>query len=364
MTLPRSCLARPERTPRVPDGRPWWRSAYLALAAVVALMVWHTLVRNWDRFRSLSIAVSFEPAWIALSALATFAAYGLQIEAWRRILAGSDRPSYARAARIQLLANLARYVPGKVWGVAALVVLTERAGLDPWTAGTSAFTLQAVAVGTGVAVAATTIPVVESWARLTAAGAIAAATFALLVSAPVMRWVVGRAGRSARSGPLSMAAAGESVALMLAAWLAHGGAFSLLSHGISLTGPLRFTTAAGVFACASVAGVLALFAPAGVGVRELALIALLTPTLGTGGAVALSVGSRLLLTMCELLAALGAVLVGRAIQADVLRTAGGGGRAKGRPEPEGRVPDRSSRVPDRSSREGLERAAARERRVI
>jgi uncharacterized membrane protein YbhN (UPF0104 family) len=50
--------------------------------------------------------------------------------------------------------------------------------------------------------------------------------------------------------------------------------------------------------------VLALFAPGGVGVRELVLIGLLAPFLGSGGAVAVSVASRLLLTVLEAAAAL------------------------------------------------------------
>ena len=51
-------------------------------------------------------------------------------------------------------------------------------------------------------------------------------------------------------------------------------------------------------------GLLALFAPGGVGVRELVLIGLLAPALGSGGAVAVSLASRVLLTVLEGAAAL------------------------------------------------------------
>ena len=64
-------------------------------------------------------------------------------------------------------------------------------------------------------------------------------------------------------------------------------------------------------------GWLALFAPGGVGVREVVLIGLLTPALGGGGAVALSVASRILLTLTEVAAPLGALLITRAAKEDV-----------------------------------------------
>jgi hypothetical protein len=66
-----------------------------------------------------------------------------------------------------------------------------------------------------------------------------------------------------------------------------------------------------VFAAGYVVGLLALFAPGGVGVRELVFVALLAPSLGAGGAVAVSVGSRLLLTITEAGSALAALLLGR-----------------------------------------------------
>ena len=48
---------------------------------------------------------------------------------------------------------------------------------------------------------------------------------------------------------------------------------------------------------------LAIVAPGGVGVREAVFLAFLTPALGSGPALALTVASRLLLTLTEALAA-------------------------------------------------------------
>src|SRR2546422_9349251 len=67
---------------------------------------------------------------------------------------------------------------------------------------------------------------------------------------------------------------------------------------------LPLTTAIGAFTLGYILGLLALFAPGGVGVRELVLVGLLAPFLGSGGAVAVSVASRVLLTLTEAAAVL------------------------------------------------------------
>ena len=67
--------------------------------------------------------------------------------------------------------------------------------------------------------------------------------------------------------------------------------------------------AIGAFASGYIVGLLALFAPGGVVVREGVLVMVLTSAIGAGPAVALAVGSRLLLTVTEIGAALAALAI-------------------------------------------------------
>jgi uncharacterized membrane protein YbhN (UPF0104 family) len=92
--------------------------------------------------------------------------------------------------------------------------------------------------------------------------------------------------------------------LTVLSWGTYGAAFWMLTRGLVPDTPLPLTAAIGAFTLGYILGVLALFAPGGVGVRELVLIGLLAPFLGSGGAVAVSVASRLLLTVLEATAAL------------------------------------------------------------
>ena len=162
MTAPADSAARPPH--RTLPG-PWVWAVQLTVGAVVALLVGRALVRNWSEFRSLHVAVAFQPGWLALSVLAVFATYAIQVESWRRVLAGwAQRLPYARALRIWMLVNLGRYVPGKIWSVAGLMVLAQRAGVDAWAAAASAVVIQALGWGN------VNIPLFEAVKELIAKG--------------------------------------------------------------------------------------------------------------------------------------------------------------------------------------------------
>src|SRR5881397_993205 len=314
----RACTGRRSSGPGRVMRRWFWWAVQIAIATLVVRMVWGAIVKNWGEFRSLHVSLAPRPGWIALSVLVVFLTYALQIESWRRLLAGwTQHLSYRRAARIWLVVNLGRYIPGKVWSVAGLIVLAQRAGVEAWAAGASAFAIQAVGLGTAVAVVAAAIPGTESPLRLGAAGIVAVATIGVLAWARGGGAVARLAGRAEPFRPLPLAAVAESAGLTLASWVTYGMAFSFLARGLGLPGTLSLPTATGVFALGYILGLLALFAPGGVGVREVVFIGLLTPALGTGGAVALSVGSRVLLTLCEAAAPLGVMLVTGRTKEDV-----------------------------------------------
>lgn len=285
--------------------RGWLWAGQCAVAAAVVAVVAGSLARNWTAFRATHVALAVRPALLAAAVLAVGATYAVQIEAWRRILAGwGQRIGFATAARTWSLANLGRYLPGKVWSVAGLVLLARRAGVNAAPAAASAFVAQAVTLGAGAAVAAAVTPHATSPWRLASAAVAALGTVAALSWPPTARRLGRLAGATTPLAPLPALAALTSAALAAIAWLGYGAAFWLLARGLVSGVGLPLTTATGIFAVGYMLGWLALFAPGGVGVREVVLIGLLAPSLGGGGAVALTVASRLLLTALEAAAAL------------------------------------------------------------
>ena len=272
--------------------------------AVVAF-VSRSIARNWTEFRSLHVQLTITPAWIAAAALLVLVTYVMQIESWRRILAGwHQRLRFLTAARIWTLANLGRYVPGKVWSVAGLLVLAQQAGVAAGPATASAFVIQAVALGSGVAVVAAVTPQAAPPLRLLLAGVAAVGTIALLAWRPTALWLGRFVSAAAPLEPLSLSAVLASTLLTVLSWGTYGASLWMLCRGLLPDAHLPLGTAIGAFTLGYILGLLALFAPGGVGVRELVLIGLLAPFLGSGGAVALSVASRILLTILEAAAAL------------------------------------------------------------
>ena len=289
--------------------RRWlWAVQGLVTLAVVAF-VGRSIARNWSEFRSLHVTLAVAPGWIAGSIGMVFLTYAMQVESWRRILAGwGQRLAFGPAARTWSVANLGRYVPGKVWSVAGLVVLAQRAGVAPGPAAASAFVIQAVSLGSGVAVVAGVTPHSASPLRLALAGLAAVATILVLVWRPTALWLGRVVTSMAPLEPLAPSAVLAAIILTVLSWGTYGAALWMLARGLlhdaPVPLPLPLTTAIGAFTLGYILGLLALFAPGGVGVRELVLVGLLAPFLGSGGAVAVSVASRVLLTLTEVAAAL------------------------------------------------------------
>ena len=269
------------------------------------VLVARTVGRNWAEFRSLEIHLHPRAGLLGLATLTVFFTYVWYIEAWRRLLAGwAQRIGFGDAARAWCLANLGRYVPGKIWSVTGLVVLAQRAGVRGSAAAASAVAFQALVLGTGVAVVAGATPHATSGLRLLVGVVVAVASLGVLVWGPTARWVGRLMNADAPLTALPLSAVVLSAGLMFLGWLTYGFAFWLFVRGLLPEAQLPLAAAAGAFTLSYILGTLALFAPGGIGVRELVLVSLLTPSLGSGGALAVSVGSRVLLTVTEAGAAL------------------------------------------------------------
>ena len=290
-------------------------AVWIGQAILAGILIWfvgRSVFLNWNELRRLDVAIRLRPFWIILAAIMIWTAYGILIEAWRRILIGWGQTlGYGPGMRIWCLSNLGRYLPGKVWSVVGLAVLAQRSGVDGWAAAGSALVMQALAVGTGALVVSIGAPGAASPIALTVACTLAGCVILALAWPRAAERVVSvvRPGTEFRSLPLSVVLMGMAVTLV--SWASYGAAFWLLAKGIFEATDFSMVQATGIFAAGYIVGLLALFAPGGVGVRELVFVALLAPIFGSGGALALSIAARLLLTATEASAALVALFADR-----------------------------------------------------
>ena len=278
-----------------------------AAALVVAGFIARTFVRNWAEFSRTPLELELQPAWIIASALLVWGTYGVLIWAWRALAASWAPPlPLVESARIWAVSSLGKYVPGKVWALAGMAMLASRAGMPGWAATGSAVLMQALALATGALVIGVSgtaaLEAAHPGARLVLLLLALASLGGVVLSAwpPLATRLLARlSGPGESPGPPMHGALVAGAGANLVAWLAYGAAVWCLARGILGGVRLGFAASAGAFAASYLAGVLAVFAPGGLVVREALFIVLLEPVLGLPRATALAVASRLLLTFTE-----------------------------------------------------------------
>ena len=293
------------------------RLVFAAQLLFAAAVVWYAgagLVRQWADAEAELRALA--PSWpaIAAASVVVLATYALLIEAWRRMLvAWSARLAFVDASHIWFVSNLGKWVPGKVWQIAAMAGMARQRGVSASAAAGSSIVVNLANLASGFAlILVTGSRVLErstgDGRALGVAGVVLA--LAALVALPyLLPWLARTAsrltGRAIELPRLPARAMWLAVTSTAVAWLLYGLAFALFTRGIvqggaaSLTGVVPAFVA--VYTGSYLAGYLALPAPGGLGVREAALVALM-PAFGLATpaqALVIGLASRLWLTALE-----------------------------------------------------------------
>ena len=306
--------ARPARAARRPPrGRGAVRLA--VLAGFLAARAW-SLTTQWPAVRPLLGQLSIRSLAAALAAV--LAGIYATFLCWRAVLAdlGGRLPVLA-GARVFFLGQLGKYLPGSVWPVMAQMELGRDYGVPERASGAAVGVFLLVVVGTGLAVAAATAPLLGLEALHAYWWLLAVLPVALVAIVPaVLNRLIGVALRLARRpplpAPLSTGGVLRAAGWALVSWLAYGTQLWVLAGQFgSPAGPPPLLRATGAFAAAWCAGFLLVVAPAGAGVREAALVLLLGGVLTRPEATVAAVASRLLFVLGDLGWGAAALLVGR-----------------------------------------------------
>ncbi|MDF1502625.1 lysylphosphatidylglycerol synthase domain-containing protein [Roseisolibacter sp. H3M3-2] len=287
--------------------------AWLATLAFVAFVLWKAsedLSANWARVEAR--ASSLDPSWglVALSTLLVLATYALLIHAWRSLVAAWGAPlGFRDAARIWTVSNLGRYLPGKVWSIAAMGLMSRQAGVPAGAASGAAVAGTLVNIAAGFAVLLLTgLPVLRSLTAgseslaVAVAGAITVGLLALpFLLGPLMRRAARLLGRDVPVREAPRPVLWLVVLANVAAWVGYGLAFGVLARALLPGSAGNWLGYVAVFTGSYLAGYLVLFAPGGIGFREIAMVTALTGLglTSTVDAWLLAAASRLWLTVLE-----------------------------------------------------------------
>lgn len=284
----------------------------VAFALAAFWFVGRAVVHYWgDVRRSLETVA---PSWglILASGGLVLAAYGVLIQTWRIMVAGWEgrQPlAFGDTTRIWFVSNLGRYVPGKIWQIAAMSALAQQRGVSPVAATGSALIVNLANILSGFVVAlAGGVRLIDATTQGRSGTAVVVALVLLagllllpVLLPPAMRLAGRLTGRLARPPQVPSRAVWAATVGTGAAWALYGTAFALLAHGIlpALGGGVWDFIA--VYTVSYLAGYLFVPAPGGLGVREWTMVQGLT-VLGIaapGEAWTIAFVSRLWLTVLE-----------------------------------------------------------------
>jgi len=299
---------------------PSWRSRlmhygrYVFIAAVVVAMATFLWRQRQDVHDAL---VSLPPGSVALSLLLALIGAGLPGLVWRDLVTAQGyRTRPLAGLRVFFLAQLGKYLPGGIWNYVAQVDMARDLRVPPRQSALASLLSLALSVITALITAGLTLPfalpglLAAYWWTFLAIPVLVA----LLVPRCVTWWsslAFRLLRRPAEPVRLTGATLLRASLLMMASWLALGLHLLLLVRGTGGDIASLPLLSIGGFALAWVAGFLVLFAPAGAGVREAALVLCFAGVLPGGVVLTIALLSRVLLVVADGLLALGLLLGAR-----------------------------------------------------
>jgi glycosyltransferase 2 family protein len=275
------------------------------LALTVGFCAW--AVRDqWAKARPL--LENANPAYLTLAFTIVAAYYLVFILGWIRMLDAWGIPvGYRAALQAEMVSMLAKYLPGALWTPAARTVALRRyAGVTD-----TATVLASILVEAGLSAISGVIVFVVSlaWVRDVNAPLPALILFALLLTAllhpRVFRPLTNKLLRPFGADgiePLPFPFMLGLLVFYCGTWLIGGFAvyFMLRSVGAEV-GLATIPFLGGVSAVGAIVGVLAVFAPSGLGAREASMYGLLLAVTTPGAALSVTLLNRLAITIVELL---------------------------------------------------------------
>ncbi len=237
---------------------------------------------------------------------------------WRTLLGDlGTRLSLPEAWRINFIGQLAKYVPGSIWPVVAQTELGADRGVPRGRSALSVLLGYAVMTCTGGAVAAVTLPFAAGGSFRHYFWVLLAVPVALIVLSPpvlnrLFAWLLRVLRRAPLQQGLSVRGLSRTMGWALAGWTCNGLMTYVLLSRLAGHSTGSLLVSIGGYALSWVAGFLAVFAPAGAGVREAVMVAVLSSRTTAATALTIALVTRALAVVCDAITGAGAAaLIGR-----------------------------------------------------
>ena len=263
----------------------WKHVIRLAASALVVAVILFFLLRvlygNWAQISQYDW--SFNLPLLLLSYVALAGSYFVDIGVWwQTIKRMGERIPYLRALRLYFAASLAKYIPGTIWQFLGWFYLAQREGVSKIAAGTSVLLTQALSALAGAMLA------MAAFAALGSTNLVKQLLPMLLIfpvaivllQPRVIKSVMNHGLRYMKRPPVEFDLRFRDLVaiflMYLFSYVLWGLALFLFTNSLTHLPVTNFIPFLGVFPAAYALGLLAPFAPAGIGVREATLTYLLS----------------------------------------------------------------------------------------
>jgi glycosyltransferase 2 family protein len=289
------------------------RLGFLAVVvALLAVALYGQAGTLWNEIQRLSWPV------VLLAFVLSTGGLVCSLMVWREMLADlGSRLSIPEAWRIYFIGGLSKYVPGSIWPVLAQAELGADRGIPRSRSALSVLLCYAVMTCSGAVVAAITLPFAKAasvaqyfWVLLLIPVGVVA------LSPPVLNRMLRLVLRLARQPELpqgvSFRGLARTVTWAMAGWACNGLMIYVLMRELAGVRQGTLLISVGAYSLSWAIGFLAVFAPAGAGVREAVMVAVLHSQTTTAIALTVALVSRALSVVGDALTgAIASALVGR-----------------------------------------------------
>lgn len=288
------------------------------LIALVVYFAGKQLIENWTEVKKYDWTINW-PLLVCSVALHILA-FTLFASTWCILMrAFGHHITIAQGFKVSYVVNLGRYIPGKVWPILGQVYMlrkinvTQEEAITSWGIATilglpGAFLAGFIAMGFHPQMLQQTLGDNVGWGPIAAVVVTIGGSF-LLALAPQktmlpVNFLLKLLGRKPVELKLTMKVIFQVYGGYFVSWVFYGIAFYTFVRSIVPDAPVPPVAAMGAFVMAYIIGWLALFSPGGIGVRELVLISVLSPFMGTAAASGIAVAARVWNLCAEFIAAL------------------------------------------------------------
>jgi len=292
--------------------KPLWTGLQVFFAGSVLFFLLRAIITRWSQVTAVPWRFRLVP--LAGSVILQVLAAVLWATVWRHMVVRSGCPiPWADGIRIYLVSNLAKYVPGSIWGYVGRVYLGRDQGLTAVGVGTSVVWEVGITVVSSLLLTALTIPAHPWRIPSTVLYLVVAAALVCFVSLlpPVFnRWA--RLLKRWRPSHFPLFDWQDFWLYLVSAFGTHilvGMAFFLFARSFVDIGWRFWWSFVGLWSFSATAGLVVVLVPYGLGVKEGLLTLFLQPFVATETATLISLASRLWTIACEVLAVLVVVVL-------------------------------------------------------